>query len=102
MKKPEIKPYVFQGYDFTELAEAWGYPCERYTEAYQIRQIKKIMCNAVFTKDKKIIQDVRNFVKAIGKYKNNYSSPLWKGLCNIKHDETFIHYVFPLLEYMWN
>ncbi len=101
--------YKFKGFDWTELAERWGLCHDTADEALIFERIREALMDAWcqgFTDnqcDLKIVQDVRNFVNALAKddRRNGYSYPLWAGLSKIKHDETFLKFVYELLPNMW-
>ncbi|MHA2280283.1 MAG: hypothetical protein ACXAC5_05475 [Promethearchaeota archaeon] len=52
-------------------------------------------------KNKIAVKVCRLYTKKISETTSSYTGPLWKGLYEIEHDETFIQYFNLLLRGMW-
>lgn len=94
----------YKGYDWTELAEALGVEipdCDDPTPLIEY------IDNASYWDDGEGVKnphtkEMRKFLNALCKNCVFYSVPIWKGLKQIKNDETFIKYFLHLLPFMWS
>ncbi|RJQ25738.1 hypothetical protein C4577_05070 [Candidatus Parcubacteria bacterium] len=96
----------FKGWDWTELTKAFRIKVKGKDDDQLLQETKDYLHNCLYNgskKEKKCADTVREFLKALYKdsRKWDYRYPLWKGLGEIKHDETLIIYTVRLLEDMW-
>ena len=109
----------FSGSDFTEIidyfkqSKKYPYKMKYFKDPDWIKReefcndhflkwlSEQCFCNATVQKD--IARVCRRYVDALieSSRTNHYSAPLWEGLSNIQHDETFLKYFSVLFEYMW-
>jgi hypothetical protein len=102
----------FQGFDWTELYEPLtGKPYPEGVmgdeEAKFADEIRDVLGRAVFTcndtqeaEQARIVGICRDFLRAIAAF-DGYEKPLVEGLIAVEHNETFLRYMDPLLEYLW-
>jgi hypothetical protein len=101
----------FQGFDWTELYEPLlgkEYPDGGMVDedgyAEEIREkIAAVMwtCNEEQEAELERVAGLcREFVRACAAC-DGYEAPMLRGLADIEHNEVFLRYVYPLLEYLW-
>jgi NDP-sugar pyrophosphorylase family protein len=99
-----IKVSKFKGFDWTEIGKYWNLfkSDDDIEEEEMAKKIKNFLWEN-FENNKEIINDAREFVQAIIDCGKDYFEKIeiFKGLLNIKDDETFVKYFCILLEYMW-
>ena len=92
----------FNGFDWTEIGEYWNLYKEDDDVEEDAEKIRDFLQNN-YKNNKEIINDAREFIQAVIDCGEDYFEKveIFKGLLNIKHDETFLKYFCILLEYMW-
>ena len=120
-KKPvKINNYPFDGFDFTELADAWNVCAfdkdqisdnvEDWRHSIDSDSIKFYLRNVLKGYDggdpsfvmRKTAKDIRIFATELADCDFHHHGPLWKGLASIEDDFTVISMTIPLVAYMWN
>ena len=102
----------FQGFDWTELYEPLTgkvYPGDvgMTDEKHYADAIREKLNSVVWpsnpeeeVEQARVVSLCRQYVLSCAEY-DGYEAPLWRGLAAIKHDESFLQYMYPLLEYIW-
>lgn len=94
----------FNGVDWTEIGEYWNLFKEDddIEEEERAEKIKNFLWNN-YKNNREVVNDAREFVQDVIECGKDYFEKveIFKGLLNIKDDETFVKYFCLLLEYMW-
>jgi hypothetical protein len=104
----KLDNYPFNGWDYTELAEAWNlyipvWPMDdKLIEYYLEGLFRNYNGNKPTRPMRKAAKDIRLFLTELSKSKISYQSPMWKGMSEIKDDFTLIQMTIPNIGYMWD
>jgi hypothetical protein len=105
MKQHGNKDFVFEGCDWTELAEYFGVDSSD-EESIKVIDEKLIEIvsdiHGMSLKAHPDVTKIREFVTEIERRDSTYKKPIWKGLLKIREDGTFIKFVSLLYGEMWN
>jgi hypothetical protein len=97
----------FKGWDWVEIAPIFGIESGRDEDQLleELQQkLDDLMMDVIDDKRNGAVQirQLRKFACAISKNSISYDAPLFKGLCNIKDDATFLKWMAEILGHMWN
>ena len=104
--------YQFRGHDYVELAEYWELiddiedsGTDNNSDELLKKRINAYMFDTLGDKKRmvKVTKILRKFISVLYKQskKIDYQYPVWKGLLNVKDDETLIKFTSVLLKGMW-
>lgn len=97
------KTYRFRGWDYEELAECWGIDLPEGDDQ-RIEAIRDFIVQRWAHEHpdyKRVVSDVRRFVRALRREEIGFHGPLWDGLLKIRDDFTFLQATTVLLPLMW-
>lgn len=111
----KLDHYPFKGWDYMELAEAWGVYMpdddSLYIEdpalplKYFIVSVMRGYNGVNDTRPmKKLANDCRIYLKKLGdpETSHTYCGPMWLGMANIKDNWTLLNHVMVNIGYMWD
>ena len=103
---------IFNGFDYSELYNKWGlYVPDGWGEDSELFQlyINNFLLNRADDSYDKLnrvsaafVKDCRLYLKACSEWEIGYEHVVWKALCEIEDDFTFMRLFYPLIGYMWN
>lgn len=100
--------YVFKGWDWCELSRCFDLELMDENEydmktlqAFLIEYSRRMFAGNPKEETDLVVTKCKEFLSKIAEFEHDFGSPVWKGLLEVKDDDTFLSFFIDLLPRMW-